>query len=60
MANRVRTSYQKRQRELAKKEKRQMKEERRAQRKLAQEGKATSEKPASPSELEPENGPQAT
>lgn len=60
MANRVRTSYQKRQRELAKKEKRQMKEERRAQRKLAHEGKATSEKPTSPSELEPENGPQAT
>ncbi len=60
MATRARTTFQKRQKELARKEKRQMKEERRAQRKLAHEGKATSEKPISPSELEPEIGPQAT
>jgi hypothetical protein len=60
MATRARTTFQKRQKELARKEKRQMKEERRAQRKLAHEGKATSEEPTSPSELEPEIGPQAT
>ena len=60
MATRTRTTFQKRQKELARKEKRQMKEERRAQRKLAHEGGAMSEEAVSPSELEPESGSQAT
>ncbi len=76
MATKARTTFQKRQKELARKEKRQMKEERRAQRKLANEGGDMSEeamsltdselKPGSDSELkpdselEPESGSQAT
>ncbi len=60
MATRTRTTFQKRQKELARKEKRQIKEERRVQRKLANEGGAMSEEAISPSELEPESGSQAT
>ncbi len=70
MATKARTTFQKRQKELARKEKRQMKEERRAQRKLANEGGDISEeaislsdselKPDSDSALEPESGSQAT
>ena len=70
MVTRTKTTFQKRQKELARKEKRQMKEERRAQRKLANEGGDMSEealspsdselKPDSDSELEPESGSQAT
>ncbi len=60
MVTRARGTIQKRQKELARKEKRQMKEERRVQRKLAHEGGAMSEEAISPSELEPESGSQAT
>ncbi|MCZ6489935.1 MAG: hypothetical protein O7A06_05335 [Acidobacteria bacterium] len=76
MATKARATFQKRQKELARKEKRQMKEERRVQRKLAHEGGAMSEEAISPSdselepgsnselkpdsELEPESGSQAT
>ena len=60
MATRTRTTFQKRQKELARKEKRLMKEERRVQKKLAHEGGAMSEEALSPPELEPESGSQAT
>jgi len=70
MATKARATFQKRQKELARKEKRQMKEERRAQRKLANEGGDMSEEaislsdsglgPDSDSGLEPESGSQAT
>ncbi len=57
MATKARTTFQKRQKELARKEKRQMKEERRAQRKLANEGGDMSEEAISlsDSELEPDS-----
>ncbi len=58
MVTRARGTIQKRQKELARKEKRQMKEERRVQRKLAHEGGAMSEEVISPSELELESGSQ--
>ena len=60
MVTRAQITFQKRQKELARKEKRQMKEERRAQRKLANEGGDMSEEAISPSELEPEGGSRAT
>ncbi len=56
MVTRARTTFQKRQKEMARKEKRQMKLERRAQRKLAHEGGAMSEETISPSELKPQSG----
>ncbi len=57
MATRGRTTFQKRQRELAKKEKQQMKAERRAQRKLERTdaGGAVSEKAQVPPEWGPES-----
>ncbi len=60
MVTKARTTFQKRQKEMARKEKRQMKVERRSQRKLAHEGGAMSEEAISPSESEPESGSQAT
>ncbi len=60
IVTRAQITFQKRQKELARKEKRQMKEERRVQRKFAHEGGAMSEEAIYPSELEPESGSQAT
>ena len=57
MATRGRTTFQKRQREIAKKEKQQMKAERRRQKKLSQgdADKAESWEVTTPPELEPES-----
>ena len=59
MATRGRTTFQKRQRELARKEKQQRKEERRAQRKLdsAESQRMIFQDAESPAELEPGSEP---
>ena len=59
MATRGKTTFQKRQKEMARKDKRQRKEERRAQRKLGIPGAGTDEtlEVLSPPEIEPEETP---